>query len=332
MGTAHAEGSGFRSDEPERSVSDLKRGVAIGIDAGGTKTVGILVDLDGREVARAEAGGANPWDVGPEATRLALTAVLEPLLVGGNVRAVCLGSAGVDRESDRLAAEKGLRMLVPDEIAIDVRNDAAAALGLVGPKRPAMVVIASTGSIAYGEKADGSPFRVGGHGAILGDPGSAAALGLAAARHTANALDGLEARGPLADLVVEKLKLKRSSDVVLRIQHPDLDVGLVASLAPLIEQAHKRTDAAAKAIIDAEGSALAAMAKRVAYGIRQESALPAFLVGNVFSSFTDIREKVKAALRATGPAVVLESSECVLGSARIAVDLVAFNEGRSAGA
>ena len=310
-------------------MSDLKKGVAIGIDAGGTKTVGILVDAECRELSRAQAGGANPWDVGPEATRVALMSVLEPLLAGGAVRAVCLGSAGVDRESDRVSAEKGLRAIVPGSISIDVRNDAAAALGVLGPKRPALVVIASTGSIAYGEDADGSPVRVGGHGAIIGDVGSASALGIAAARHTANALDGLEPRGALTDLVVERLKLKRSSDVVLRIQHPELDVPLVAALAPLVEQANQRGDKTAKAIVDAEGDALAATAKRVAYTIRREAALPSLLVGNVFSSFPDIREKVKAALRATGPVVVQESSECVLGAARIAVELAAYNEGRA---
>jgi len=39
---------------------------------------------------------------------------------------------------------------------------------------------------------------------------------------------------------------------------------------------------------------------------------------------------LKSGLKATGPVVVLESSECVLGPARIAVELAAFNEGRSA--
>jgi N-acetylglucosamine kinase-like BadF-type ATPase len=310
-------------------VSDLKKGVAIGIDAGGNKTVGILVDAGGRELARAQAGGANPWDVGPEAARAALTSVLEPLLAGGNVRAVCLGSAGIDRESDKIAAEKGLRALVPTDVAIDVRNDAAAAMGLLGPKRPALVVIASTGSIAYGERADGSQYRVGGHGAVLGDAGSGAALGLAAARHTANVMDGLEPRGALADAIIERFKLKRPSDVVLRIQHPDLDVPLIASLAPLVEQANKRGDPAAKAIVEAEGDALAASAKRLAYTIRQESALPALLVGEIFSTFSSIRDKVKAGLKATGPVVALESSECVLGAARIAADLAAHVEGRT---
>ena len=310
-------------------MGDVKRGVAIGIDAGGTRTVGILVDIDGREVARSHAGGANPWDVGPDSARAALSSILEPLLAGSSVRAVCLGSAGVDRESDKISAEKMLRALLPAHIAIDVRNDAAAALGLAGAKRPAMVMIASTGSIAYGEAADGTPICVGGHGAILGDPGSAAALGIAAARHTANVMDGLETKGVLAELVIAQLKLKRSSDVVMRIQHPELDVPLVSSLAPLVEQAHQRSDPAAKAIIEAEGTGLSAQAKRLAYAIRQEAALPVLLVGTVFSSFPDIRERIKAALKQTGTVLVLESSECVLGAARIAVEMAAFQAARS---
>src|SRR4029077_15323002 len=128
------------------------------------------------EVSRAQAGGANPWDVGAEAARLALQSVIDPLLAGGSVRAVCLGSAGIDRESDLIATEKSLRAMLTSTIAINVRNDAAAALGIVGPKRPAMVVIAGTGSICYGESADGKIVRVGGHGAIIGDAGSASAL------------------------------------------------------------------------------------------------------------------------------------------------------------
>jgi len=131
-------------------MSDLSEGVAIGIDAGGTKTLAILVDAQGREIARASTGGANPWDVGPDAARAALHIVLNQLMTGGNVSVVCLGAAGIDREADRLAAEMRLRALLPNRIATIVRNDAAAVLGLIGSDRPAMVVIADTGSIAYG--------------------------------------------------------------------------------------------------------------------------------------------------------------------------------------
>jgi N-acetylglucosamine kinase-like BadF-type ATPase len=293
-------------------MNDLKTGIAIGIDGGGTKTLGILVNVDGREVTRAQAGGANPWDVGPEAARIALRDVLEPLMVGGSVRAVCLGSAGIDRDSDLVATEKTLRELLPSNIAINVRNDAAAALGIVG-----------SGSIAYGEGADGKVVRVGGHGAIIGDAGSASALGLAAVRHAANAFDGSEPRGLLAEAVMKALKLRQASDIVLRIQHPNFDVPLVASLAPLVEHAFQAGDRAAKALVELEANLLAANAKRVAQVVRSEAALPVLLVGGVFSGFSEIRDRVKAAIRQTGPVVIHESSECVHGAARIALELAA---------
>jgi N-acetylglucosamine kinase-like BadF-type ATPase len=305
----------------EEDMIDLKTGIAIGIDGGGTKTLGILVNVEGREVSRAQAGGANPWDVGPDAARQALQEVLNTLMTGSSVRAVCLGSAGIDRESDLITTEKTLRSLLPSNIAINVRNDAAAALGIVGPKRPAMVVIAGTGSIAYGEGADGTVVRVGGHGAIIGDAGSASALGLAAVRHTANAFDGSEPRGLLAEAVIKTLKLRQASDIVLRIQHPNFDVPLVASLAPLVEQAYQAGDRAAKALVDIEASTLAANGKRVAQVVRGEAALPVLLVGGVFGGFAEIRDRVKAALRQTGSVVIHESSECVHGAARIALEL-----------
>jgi len=305
----------------EERMNDLKTGIAIGIDGGGTKTLGILVNVEGREVSRAQAGGANPWDVGPEAARQALQDVLDTLMTGSSVRAVCLGSAGIDRESDLITTEKALRAMLPSNVAINVRNDAAAALGIVGPKRPAIVIIAGTGSIAYGEGADGTVVRVGGHGAIIGDAGSASALGLAAVRHTANAFDGSEPRGLLAEAVIKTLKLRQASDIVLRIQHPNFDVPLVASLAPLVEQAYQAGDRAAKALVELEAGAIAANAKRVAQVVRGDAALPALLVGGVFGGFAEIRDRVKGALRQTGPVVIHESSECVHGAARIALEL-----------
>jgi N-acetylglucosamine kinase-like BadF-type ATPase len=302
-------------------VSDLKSGIAIGIDAGGTKTLAVLVDAEGNELARAVAGGANPWDVGPEAAEQAIATVIKPLLAGGSVRAVCLGSAGVDRDADRAAAEAELRAVVPADIAIAVRNDAAAALTLVGPTRPAMIVIAGTGSISYGEAADGSVVRVGGHGAIIGDAGSGSAFGLGAIRHTANALDGCDLRGLLAEAVIEKLQLRRALDIVERIQRPELDVPLVASLAPLVEQAYQGGDPAARHLVELEGNALAVNAKRVARTIRTKEPLPVLLVGTIFSAFPEIRDRVKAGLRQTGAMSIVEKTECVMGAAQVALDL-----------
>ncbi len=308
-------------------MHDPAKGIAVCIDAGGTKTLGILVAEDGTEVARSQASGANPWDVRPDAAERAIETVLEPLLAGGGVRAVCLGIAGVDRDADRAKAEADLRAILPSHVAIVVRNDAAAALALLGPKRPAMVVIAGTGSIAFGEAADGAVHRVGGHGAIIGDAGSGAAFGLGAIRHTANALDGCELRGLLAESVIEKLQLRRALDIVERIQKPELDVPLVASLAPLVEQAYQGGDPAARHLVELEGNALAVNAKRVARTIRTKEPLPALLVGSIFRAFPEIRDRVKAGLRQTGAMTIIEKAECVTGAAQIALEL-AKSDGR----
>lgn len=304
-------------------MSGRQHGVAIGVDAGGSKTIGILVDADGNEVARAHSSGANPWDVGADAARVALANVLDELFSGAPVRAVAVGNAGVDRESERESAEATLKPLIPSGVKFAVYNDAAAALGALGRARPAMVVIADSGSIAYGETADGKVVRVGGHGAILGDDGSLSAFGLGAIRHAAHALDGCETRGLLAEAVIEKLRLRRSLDIVERILHPQLDVPLVASLALLVEQAYRGGDKAATHLVEIEGNALATSAKRVARIVRGKGELPALLVGAVFKGFPEIRKRVIAGLRQTGPVAISESSECVHGAARLALDLLA---------
>jgi N-acetylglucosamine kinase-like BadF-type ATPase len=220
-----------------------------------------------------------------------------------------------------------LRAPVAADISIAARNDAAASLTLAGPNRPAMVVIAGTGSIAYGEGADGSITRVGGHGAIIGDAGSGSAFGLGAIRHTANALDGCELRGLLAESVIERLQLRRALDIVERIQSPELNVPLVASLAPLVEQAYQGGDPAARHLVELEGNALAVNAKRVARTIRTKESLPALLVGSIFAAFPEIRDRVKAGLRQTGAMTIVEKSECVMGAARLALDLAQRTSG-----
>jgi len=303
-------------------VADLRDGIAIGIDAGGTKTLGVLVDAGGRELARARVPGANPWSAGRGAARRAVASVIEPLLEGGCVRAVCLGSAGIGDDGGHAAAEEDLRALLPAGVAVAACIDAVAALGVIGGSRPATVVIAGTGSMVYGERRDGSPARLGGHGALIGDPGSGAALGLAALRHTARALDSTAPRGAMSDAIAVRLGLRRSNEILEKIGWPAFDVALVASLAPLVAQAVQMGDDAAGRIIASEGDALAADARYVATLVRTDAPLATLLVGSIFGAFTAIRDSVERALRETGPIALHENVEPALGAARLALAML----------
>jgi N-acetylglucosamine kinase-like BadF-type ATPase len=131
----------------------------------------------------------------------------------------------------------------------------------------------------------------------------------------------------LAESVIERLQLRRALDIVERIQSPELNVPLVASLAPLVEQAYQGGDPAARHLVELEGNALAVNAKRVARTIRTKEALPALLVGSIFAAFPEIRDRVKAGLRQTGAMTIVEKSECVMGAARLALDLAQRSPG-----
>ena len=303
-------------------MADPRDGIAIGIDAGGTKTLGVLVDAAGNELARSKAAGANPWSAGRDAAKRAIAAVVEPLLNESRVSAVCLGSAGISRDGGPTAAEEDLRSVLPSRVAVSVCTDAVAALGVAGSQRPAVVVIAGTGSIVYGERIDRSSTRLGGHGALIGDAGSGAALGLAALRHTARALDRDSPRGPLSDAVSARLSVRRSGEVLERIGWPNFDVALVASLAPLVAQAADQGDDAAQRIIETEAGALAADARYVATLVRTDTPLVALFVGSIIAAFRPIHVAVEAALRKPGPIELHENVEPALGAARLALDLI----------
>lgn len=303
-------------------MADLREGIAIGIDAGGTKTLGVLVDAGGLELARVRAPGANPWSAGRSAARQAVASVVEPLLEGGSVRAVCLGSAGIGNDGARAAADEDLRAMLPAGVAAAVCIDAVAALGVIGGVRPAMVVIAGTGSMVYGERGDGSPVRLGGHGALIGDPGSGTALGLAALKHTARAFDSDAPRGAMSDAVAVRLGARRSNEILEKIGWPAFDVALVASLAPLVAQAALLGDDAAGRIINSEAEGLAADARYVATLIRTDEPLATVLVGSIFGAFAAIRDSVGRALRETGAIALHENVEPALGAARLALAML----------
>jgi glucosamine kinase len=81
---------------------------------------------------------------------------------------------------------------------VRVEHDAPAALAGATLGAPGIIVIAGTGSVVFGENADGETSRTGGWGYVFGDEGSGFGLARDAIRAALDALDGV---GPDTDLV-----------------------------------------------------------------------------------------------------------------------------------
>src|SRR5918994_242731 len=176
----------------------------LGIDAGGTKTVCYLADAHGHIVGEGRAGGANLQAHGELEVEKVLHAVIDQAVGDRAILpvAVCLGVAGVDREEDDRVVRGIMRRLGFKSHTLVV-NDALVALVAGAGDDPGVVLIAGTGSIAYGVNTDGYAARSGGWGFVLGDEGSGYWIGRQALTAVVRAADGRGAKTRLTELVLE---------------------------------------------------------------------------------------------------------------------------------
>ena len=153
----------------------------LGIDAGGTRTVCVCAD-ETTILSEARGPGANLQSAGELEVEKVLHDVIAKALDGGPAPgAICLGMAGVDRRHDAEVVQ-GILRRIGHRANVTVVNDALIALEAGVPGRAGTVVIAGTGSIAYGRDASGRGARAGGWGYVLGDEGSGYWLGRLALR------------------------------------------------------------------------------------------------------------------------------------------------------
>ena len=165
----------------------------IGIDGGGTQTTALVTDESGQELARVtgEAGIVNVLEPETGAHMLAdlATHALAEAKVTELPRMLCCALAGAGREAERVRLEQALSSL-GIAAQVTITTDFSAAMQDAFGDGPGILVIAGTGSAAWGRGPDGRTMRAGGWGHILGDEGSGYALGRAALMLAMREYDG----------------------------------------------------------------------------------------------------------------------------------------------
>jgi N-acetylglucosamine kinase-like BadF-type ATPase len=299
--------------------------LVLGIDAGGTKTVCQLADDQANILAESRGGGANLQASGELEVEKVLHQVIERALVNASARpaAICLGMAGVDRPRDADVV-RGILLRIGHRAQPYVVNDALIALEAGVPGGAGVVVVAGTGSIAYGRDAQGRAARAGGWGYVLGDEGSGYWLGRHALRAVVRAADGRGRTTALTARVLAHFHVDRPQDLVWEIYGSGLKPTAIASLAAEVGAAAMEGDTLAEDIINAGAVELAGAAASVARRLSLERC-PVVLAGGVLRGVAPLRERVVANLSRALPdaeARVLEV-EPALGAVRLALSLAA---------
>ena len=241
----------------------------LGVDLGATWLRACL--SDGTRALWTERVHATAWRDAP----IALRAMMKS---HGLRRAdkLTLGGTRLGGKGGRAALVKLLRPLAAH---VDVVSDFEIAHGAAFGAGPGVLLVASTGSIAFARGTDGKSRRAGGYGPLLGDEGSGFWLGKTASR----------------DAVLRReLKLPRPLDLA----HAHDPVRATAALAPRVLRARS---ARARRLREEAADHLAALAAEAVHELVLPRPIPLALHGSLFKN-ASLR---KAVLRRLGRIVLV---------------------------
>ena len=222
----------------------------IGIDGGGTKTVGAAVNRSGKVLALRRGAGINYNNIGMEQARRNLYEVVSGLELecGQGCEALFIGSAAIENtaDSETVRAFAG-DLFSPEKMAIE--SDAYMALMGMTLGAPGMIVICGTGSMLVMDDGTDEQMIMGGWGSMLNDPGSGYAIALDGLRAAVHCWEETGEYTVLADETLQFFGLNAPRQLTEKIYAPDCGVDVIAQFSKCVFSAAERGDQVAAQII-----------------------------------------------------------------------------------
>jgi glucosamine kinase len=283
----------------------------LGFDGGGTKTECVLADAQGRILARAASGPSNPLRTGYTRAWFSLSGAADSVLGrqqlrAGDIRGICAGLGGAGRTGVRRAKmffEHGF-----PSAQVRVTTDLEIALEAAFGTGDGIILLAGTGSAAFGRDANGRTARAGGRGPWISDEGSAFDIG----RHAVTAVvRSEEHRGPSTALSKRLLKWHECRDwdsFLERIaKNPD---DVFPKTFPLVAQVADAGDEVAQRILSAAAASLAELATLVSSDLGwSDREILIGQVGGVFGRSKFFDKAIEAELKNDCPRASLVASK-----------------------
>lgn len=286
-----------------------------GVDGGGSKTRLILADAAGTHIAdvvgpgSAMAPGRGDHSAGVVA-ELVRQAFAEASLERTRLRALVVGVAGVGRPNEQRELTAALEDLeLADEISVE--GDGEIALTDAFGMGPGIILIAGTGSIAYGRGPSRALARAGGWGPALGDEGSGAWIGRKALAIVASAADGREPATALTGAILTAAEVNEPQQLIpwAIASSP----GELAALAPVVFTAALAGDARANALIGlaVEELVLHVRALAIRLFMDERAAAPVAFSGGLLGKGSILRKRLEQRLRSAVPGAQVRPAEIV---------------------
>jgi N-acetylglucosamine kinase-like BadF-type ATPase len=232
----------------------------LGFDGGGTKTECALMDEQGRVRASGLSGPSNPMRVGFGGAMAAVceagrTAMQNGKVSTSEISVICAGLAGAAQPESQRKLKKLLGGEFPGQ-TVEVCTDVDLKLEAAGEQR-AIVLNIGTGTFAVGRDLSGQAVRVGGHGPLLGDEGSAYDIGRRAMIAALRASDRGSKDSPLAARILHDLCAEDWEELQLRVYRVPDEV--FPRIFPVVTGAADEGDLEARMLLRAAAEELAGL-------------------------------------------------------------------------
>ena len=240
----------------------------LGVDGGQSSTTAVIGDAVGHIIGWGSSGPCNHVGAAEARdkflrvmreclSRAATNAGMDAALNRWRFKAACLGMSGGPEDKAAL-----LRELV-DADHTTITHDAAIALAGATSGEPGIIVIAGTGSMAFGQNARGETARAGGWGYIFGDEGGAFDIARQALRAVLREHEGWGAHTALTPALLEVSSASDANEMLHLFYTDSWPRNRVAGLARTVSRIAEEGDPIALRLLHQAAQELALMAGSV---------------------------------------------------------------------
>jgi len=294
----------------------------LGIDGGGTKTTCALGD-ESRVLATVTSGPSNVFRVGEERARESLhEAVRQACAAAGiapaDIACTCIGASGAGRREIAGLVRNTLAEILPKQI--EVIGDLETSLDAAFDTGPGVIVIAGTGSSAYGRNRHGMTTRAGGWGFAVGDEGSAHWIGREAVRTVLRKCDEDPKNADITFTAALCKVWGVSSPNELALTASSVPAPDFAALFPVIAGSKDEIALQIQSAAGRELARIVAIITRRLFHANGTDPVPVAMIGGVFRHAPTVRETFYNELRRHDPRVEINPQvvEPVEGALRMA--------------
>lgn len=265
----------------------------IGVDGGGTKTLGILTNANGELIKKVKLGAGNIAVLGSKLAKQLIHDLINSLVSETEIKEIAWATfafAGLGREKEKKAVRDIIASAGIEKFS--VMTDAEILYYSIFEERSGILVASGTGSVCI-IKDKNILRQIGGWGYILGDEGSGFDIGKKAIRKTVAEWQAKKWPSFMTKQLLEFYNVRDTEELLSMLYSKTNPQNLISSCAKLICEQSKKNDSDALEIVKSAAKSLLKLALAAVEQIKINPPYELALTGSILDESSAVFNEFK---------------------------------------